>query len=174
MKKITLLGICLILSISFSFAQKDNFSIAYYIDSMWGEWDYVSSYVYNISGSVDDFVIKNSRDHPSNYFLRIKVDNFTIPSRSEYKRRKKKNEWHEYEGTIEYFYRACDGDNFKSRAKGGFSYTDPTAYDEGGELFNEKVLKATKRIVVRIAPFKKHPSVYNIYFDDIGIGIVLH
>ena len=38
---------------------------------------------------------------------------------------------------------------------------------------NEPIAKRVANATIKIAPYKKHPELYNIWFDDVAIGIQL-
>lgn len=170
MKKIILIGLSLILSVSYLSAQR-SFSMAFNINSMWGKWIPVNNY---ILGDYGDFVIVESEyTHPSNYLVRITLNNFELAKKSDYKKRKKNNEWYEYSGTIEYFecsdYNTAKTTTMDARIKSGlgFGFLAPSAYDKN--LAGFRTIR--KPAIIRIAPYKEKPIIYNIFFENYGIGI---
>ena len=172
MKKVILIGILSILSVNYISAQR-GFSMAFYINSMWGKWAPSSDFV---SGSYDDFVIIRSKNtHPSNYYARIIINNFELAQKSEYKKRHKNNEWYEYSGIIEYFecddYGSAKTTTMDERIKSGLglSFLAPTSYDK-----NLKGFRTIRKIIkIKIAPYEEYPIIYNIFFDNYGIGIAM-
>jgi hypothetical protein len=173
MKKISLASfLLLIISINFTFAQKGGFSFSFNINSMWGNWQPASE---RILGNYNDLVIvEGEYTHPSDYYVRITLDNFELIKDTNYKKRLKNNQWYEYTGTIEYF----EIDNpaewhttFEDRIKSniGLSFGAPTANDR-----DKKGFRAIKKpAIIKIAPYKEYPIIYNIFFDNYGIAIDL-
>ena len=173
--KSILISILLILSMNLTFAQKGGFSFSFNINSMWGDWKPAGEI---IKGSYDDLVIVESKyTHPSDYIARITVDDFSLVKGSNYKNRVKNNQWYEFTGTIEYF--EFDDDSYQNewcttleermKANIGFGFGSATAYDKNKIGFRS----IKKNAIIKIAPYKERPIIYNIYFDNYGIAIDL-
>ena len=87
------------------------------------------------------------------------------PSNKVRKEHLKNNEWYVYKGTVEYYV----DDRY------------PTAQEIAKKNYLVKpdprtdITPCVKRIcedaTIKIAPYKKHPQMYNIWFDGIGVGI---
>ena len=134
------------------------------INGYWGDWQ-LQTY-YNLRGSLDDFIIVDKYSHPSDYILRIKIDNFSIETdKNEIKRRIKSKDYYKYTGTVEYYANSTYPD-FKSQL-----HNWPYAGAPGATFSG--VIQRIRNAKINIQPYRKNPSVYNIYFDNIGIAINL-
>ena len=77
--------------------------------------------------------------------------------------------WYEFTGTVEYY--ICDDyptiyDSFKSSKRA--SFINPQNPD------GRPTKKVTSKAKIKIAAFKDHPVCYNIWFDNVGLGIDLN
>ena len=150
---------------------KTLFSYCKNINGYWGEWD-VSNWVedmlpsyrqdrFYFNGSVNDFVIHHNSDHPSQYVMRIIVNNLEIDTNKKSKKQRiKDNTWYEYTGTVEY-------------------YTELT-FQNFGDIIEHwpfskwKTSNGKKHVVnaiIKIAPYKDYPKVYHIFFENYGVAI---
>ena len=150
--------------------------VAFYNDGYWGNWmeaSWVKCY-----GNYGGFCLYKSEEHPSKYFFKFQIDNYTEPSKEEIKLRLKNNLWFEYNGTVEY-YATDDYPSFSSLIKAeGFNYPSQHDVSKG----QRPCVKRTIKAVIKIAPYKYsnnkskegcHPTCYNIYADGVGFGISL-
>lgn len=175
MKRFVLSLFVILLSIS---AKAVGFN--FYYDGDWHGWFYQNT---SGTGNWNDFKFFTMAEGYgiSNYWLRVTVSNPILPDKKEMKKMIKTNQWLEFDGTIEYY--ICD------------DY--PTAYDiwskrdhgwVGGahrgvglichiyedEKWNKRPTKRVKKSVrIRIAPFKKNVRTYNIFWENVGLGIIL-
>lgn len=165
MKKNFLL-LCLFLITSL-YVQAQISTCAYY-DGYWGEWKkqyytYSESCRYKIYGNYSGFIVHYNTDHPSKYIFKFQADSYSQPTKETIKYHWKNKTWYEYNGFVEYFI-----DNsyptIKSALKTwSFAFITNTSDH----------VKRTARATIKIAPYKDHPRVYNIYFEDVGIAIDL-
>lgn len=97
-------------------------------------------------------------------FFTFQINHFIPPTKKEIKEHKKTNQWFEYTGTVTYY----------------VSDSYPTASDlaKHNTLVRPNprtdvtpVVKRTAIATIKIAPFKKAPYCYNVWFDGIGIGV---
>lgn len=150
-----------------------------YIDGYWGKVkDYDISAVGNRYREITFF---KKYSHPSNYLFKLTINN--IPSkidRKELRRRRNINEWFEYTGSLEYF--TCDYEKnpkyqnqkiLNSEKNQNFKkdiFTNwPSTTEKGDYVISHKT-----PVRVTIAPYKKYPIRYNIYFkDDLGFEFYL-
>ncbi|MCD8303445.1 MAG: hypothetical protein LUC86_01270 [Prevotellaceae bacterium] len=96
-------------------------------------------------------------------YFEFRITNYRAPSKDEIKRHYKTNQWYEYQGTVSY-YVSDDYPTSEEIAKcSEFVIPDPR------KDVSPRV-KRTAKATIKIAPYKYNPSVYNIWFDDIGIG----
>ena len=122
--------------------------------------------------------------------LSFQINGFVVPSKKDIKKHYKNKIWWEYSGYVEYY--ICDlyptvVDVFKEKGRllreDDLSYSD---YDRKlstlkaskmakGQSFNPiGFKKVRKNAIIKIAPYKKVPQVYNIYFDGGGYAIDLN
>lgn len=82
----------------------------------------------------------------------------------------KSKEWLEFDGTVEYY--ICDEYmTLYSR----FSKCREAQFitKSWGEANHRPVKLVKSKAKIKIAPYRKHPKVYNIWFDNVGLGIDL-
>lgn len=92
------------------------------------------------------------------------IPDYQKPSKKELKEHRKSGEWFSYTGIVEYRI----NDNFpdaETIAKYSMFVIPNPRIDKA------PTVKRSTRCTIRIAPYKKHPEVYNIWFDFIGVGI---
>ena len=97
-------------------------------------------------------------------YFSFQINNYVPPTKKEIKEHYKNKEWFEYVGTVTYYVNDACPDALSISRRCGFVIPD-TRHDKIPPV--EKKSTAT----IRIAPYKRHPSVYNIFFDGIGVGI---
>ena len=101
----------------------------------------------------------------SNIFS-FKITNYIPPTKQQIKEHYKKNQYFEYTGTVEYLL-----DEFSPTAediakKSFFVHSDPRT--DITPIINRRT-----SCIIQIAPYKKLPQLYNIWFDNIGYAIDL-
>lgn len=135
-----------------------------YYDGYWGLWRNTSGC--SIRGNYSGFIIYASQDHPSMYFFKFQISNYIVPDANTLKYHRKSNEWLQYSGTVEYFVSETYQTITDVLRRNHF----PSKFDSN----KEPVAKRTTNATIRIAPYKDHPKVYNIWFDGVGVGIDLN
>ena len=131
------------------------------INGYWGKWSSSNSYV--AYGTDAQFIIYDKLRHPSRYDLKVVITNFDFPDAKEKRKHLKTGEWYTYEGYIEYQPQFDDStkeynlDAFVHSFHAGYCYYNPGL----------KKLKA----IIKIAPYRKSPQTYNIWFDKYGLGL---
>lgn len=171
-KKYILAFLFFAFSFSTLFSQKVIFGQhAKYIDGLWG-----SPQPCFIAGSYDDLIIISGQStHPSNYYFRVKIDDFYIPtSRSSKRKRIKSEESYNFNGTVEYF--EYVGNNpgvfitFNERIKSdiGIGFFAPSAWD----IKEPGVVSVKRPAKISINPYKDNPEVYNVSFENYGIAFI--
>ncbi len=90
------------------------------------------------------------------------------PDKKTIKLHYKNNMWYEYSGTVEYYVTEKYPTILDILKAFDFPYFN---YDSGSD--GNPCVKRTARATIKIAPYKDHPKCYNIYFDNIGVGIDL-
>lgn len=149
---------CLLVMFSFSITKAQKIAFCYK-----GEWSSWMNAYCEVAAYTDGSGVVLKTSGGREYFT-LQIDNFVPPSKDVVKRSKKNNQWFEYTGTVTYY----------------VSDTYPTALELAKQNVLLKpnprtditpVVKRTARATIRVAPFKKAPACYNVWFDDIGIGI---
>ena len=136
-------------------------------DGYWGRWD--TQYTYQIYGNYYEFVVYSSGDHPSEFIFRFHANVYQYPDKKDIKYHKKNDLWYEYSGTVEYYVT----EKYPSILSILRAFQFPIfSYNSGNE--GNPCAKRTANAVIKIAPYKEHPKCYNIYFDDIVVGIDLN
>lgn len=92
------------------------------------------------------------------------ITGYREPTKEEKKYHQKNDVWYEYTGWVEYsvndtYPTAAD---FSKSAR--FVVPNPR-YDTTPTVTRKTNCK------IKIAPYKKHPEVYNVWFDNIGVGV---
>ena len=133
-------------------------SFNYYGD--WSPWQTVYG---EISHYVDDsgVILKTPGGQP---YFRFQINNYIAPTKKQLKEHLKSGEWFEYTGVVEY----TVNDTYptaEALAKASRFVIPNPRTDQTPSVLR----KTTCRI--RIQPYKKLPANYNIFFDNIGVGI---
>lgn len=141
-------------------------SLCAYFDGYWSEWE--KAYGLSFLGNYGSFIIYDKREGPWYPLFKFTINDFYIPDSSTQKRHRRDDVWYEYKGTVEYL--ICDKfltahDLFKSRR--GPNFISEKMGQEAGRPTKKVVYEAT----IKIAPYKGHPTCYNIYYDNVGLGI---
>lgn len=140
-------------------------SFAAYFDGYWSSWVPADA---KIKGDYDGFIIYSESEGPWNYRFKFIVDNFKIPNKKQRKKDIKKGNFYTFTGTVEYY----------------VSFSHPSALsifrESRNATFCPAVLssglpakKITSKATIKVAPFKKLPKVYNIWYDNVAIAIDL-
>ena len=145
----------------------DRVETAYSIDGYWSRWTYQS---YEIAGTLADCVLVKGWNHPSAFNLRIKINNYSKPSKSEIKDHIKNDKWFEYSGTVEYWVSEEYPTIKDALKKTGDLVSNPDS-KYSSQKSGAKV-KRTANAKIKIQ-FNKDGSLlsYNLFFDGIGYGI---
>lgn len=162
MKKLLFIAFMVIFSLHVSAQIK----LAVRFDGYWSDWNIYGT---SIRGNYSSFIIYDRINGPWEYFFKFQIDGFYIPDKQTLKENYKYGQWYEYYGTVEYYI----SDDFQSayeafKSKKGPAFIRPK--QENG--------RPTKKIVspakIKIAPYKDHPRVYNIWYDNVCLGIDLY
>lgn len=148
-----------------------------YYDGYWGKWEerwIPKLYLpredyYNLYGDYSGFIVYDKEGHPSQYTFKFQIDNYVPPSKKEIKEHYKRQEWYEHTGTVEYFVVESAPTIKDILKKWGF----PIYYHDSNRFKGEPTARRIANATIKIAPYKKHPTVYNIWFDDVAIAIEL-
>lgn len=96
-------------------------------------------------------------------FFLFQINNYIRPSKEQIKSHLQSKQWYEYSGYVEYY----------------VSDQYPTAEDitkanilviPNPRIDETPTVKRRAMATIRIAPYKKNPFCYNIFFDNVGIG----
>lgn len=101
--------------------------------------------------------------------VKFTIDNFYIPDKETRKQRVKSNTWYEYTGTVEYYI-----DDDAPSAYVCFKRWRSATFVSQMYHENRGIKKIVSRARIRIAPYKDHPKVYTIFYDNVGLGIDLN
>lgn len=155
--------ILLLLAISNTVCGQRTFIYNKQINNYWGEWKNSNSHV--LDGEYSNFIIYSSGDHPSKYIMKVKILDMNIDTdKKVMKERIKSNSWYLFNGIVEYFtYK--DSHSFKDIID---SWPFVPNAQSGSSLESHKV-----PAVIKVAPFKNKPKVYNIHIENLGIGVQL-
>lgn len=127
----------------------------------WGNW--YNPYGMLLQGSYDEFIIYNGSNHPSSYIFKVKIYGMSIEAdKQAIKRRIKNKQWYEYRGSVEYYTRN-NQIGFNSQVE-YWPRVSPSSTEYNVQL-------NTQPAIIKIAPYKKNPRIYNIFFESYGIGI---
>lgn len=99
--------------------------------------------------------------------FKFAISNYYTPSKETLKQKIQNNEWLVYNGTVEYYV----SDYVPSAYTGFKRYQCPVfvlTKDSG-----RPIRKVTSQATIKIAPYKDHPKIYNIWYDSVGLGIDL-
>ena len=164
----------------FVFAQ---IKVSGYYDGYWGEWEdaYISS-LYGDDNTVDTslpymkiygdysgFCTYANTDHPSAYMFKFQITNYITPDKKTRKYHLKNNKWFEYNGVVEYFVKD-EHESIKDILAKGSVFGRIPATQSIWPGAKKRIANAT----IKIAPYKDHPKVYNIFFEGVGVGIDLN
>lgn len=133
-----------------------------YYDGYWGYWQ--DHYYVGIHGNYSGFIFYYTKEHPSEYSFKFAINSYVQPDKQEIKRHWKNKEWYEYTGVVEYY---LDEENptIKDVLK---KWKFPVIHKKYST--QKKIVKA----IIKIAPYKNHPKVYNFWFDGVGFAIDLN
>ena len=164
------------LSIMASIAKAQIRTCAYY-DGYWGEWkdqwlpslfsSTPQKMYYNLYGNESGFIVYDKGKHPSDYVFKFQISNYLSPTKQQIKEHYKRNEWYTYTGTVEYYVVESEPTIKEILKKWGF----PIYHDWPNRT--EPLAKRVANATIKIAPYKKCPTLYNIWFDDVAIAIEL-
>lgn len=150
-------------------------STAAYVRGYWTSWDkrnYNMGYYFHrdfeIGGQVygDTFSGMELRPvgtQPWDWCFKFEIDNYVKPDKKTRKQHQKSNTWYEYSGWVEYYVT----DDYPTIQKVLERYQFPEIRPTGETARAKRRARAT----IKIAPYKKAPDCFNIYFDGVGVGI---
>lgn len=141
-----------------------------YISAEWsqsfnyrGEWSSWNKEYGRIFHYEDESGIILKTDGGLKYF-EFKITNYVAPTKKQLKEHLKSGEWFEYTGVVKY----CVNDNYpnaESLAKANLFVMPSPRTDVTPTVMRETTC------IIRVQPYKKLPSTYNVFFDEIGVAI---
>lgn len=140
-----------------------DISICTCVDGVWSPWKTFSGC--GIYGNYGQISLYDPNRHPSEFAWRFTINNYYAPPKT--------NQWTEYTGTIEYYITDDYPDaksQFLHETQQGFVVAPWFHNVSKGET---PCIKKTSNATIKIAPYKKHPQVYNIFFEGVGFGVDL-
>lgn len=140
---------------------------AAYFDGYWTSWGTTNDTA--IYGSYEGFIVHPKSDGPWDYPFKFTINNFYVPNKKQRKKDIKSKKWYSFSGTVEYYI----SDDFPSALHAFRTYKRP--YFVKAKLPNGRPTKKIKsRATIKVAAFKDVPTVYNIYYDNVGLAIDLN
>lgn len=160
MRKLAILFFLTVLSIG-AYAQIPIEGVSSYIKGYWGEWKTpLPSLLAN--GKYDDLVLYTKGDHPSDFCVHLKIEGFRNQiDKKEKKRRIKKEESYQYNGTIEFY--------LSETTPTALSWVKSFAIMTPNSKFKDSHIVSFPAII-KIKPYKENPEFYMVYFDNMGIA----
>lgn len=152
-----------------------SMSTAAYVRGYWTSWDkrnYKTGYYFHrdfqlkgkqINGSISRVEIRENGRQPWDWCFKFEFDNYYKPDKKSRKEHQKNNTWFEYSGWVEYYVT----DDYPNIQKVLEHYQFPMIQPTGDSARAKRRARAT----IKIAPYKKAPKCFNIYFDDVGVGL---
>lgn len=128
-----------------------------------GEWSSWSSTPGKVSANSTYSSITLKTSGGLEYFS-FWISNYREPSKEERKYHEKNDVWYEYTGWVEYRVNDTYPTALDFSKASQFVVPNPR-YDETPTVTRKASCK------IKIAPYKKHPEVYNVWFDNIGVGV---
>ena len=166
--KIQLIVFFLIVSVTSAFSQAIIQSTSYNVDGYWGRWENLPLGL-TMTGTYSSFVIHANSMHPSQYGCKIKIYDYKNDiCKKEKRRRREKDEWYVYNGTIEIF--LTEETNTARKWVESFGQSFCYFNYKGNEGSTSAIYNAK----IMIAPYKKYPQTYNIMFNGYAIGFTLY
>lgn len=161
MRKLAILFFLTALSIG-AYAQIPIEGVSSYIKGYWGEWETAYPPI-SANGRYDNLVLYPKGNHPSDFCVHLKIDDFKNQiDKKEKKRRIKANESYQYNGTIE-IYLSDTAPNLTNWVKGFGGISTPTPNYQGAK-------KQSFPAIIRIKPYKENPELYMVFFENMGIA----
>lgn len=160
MRKVALLFFISLISIG-AYAQIPIRGVSSYIQGYWGEWKDCLPFML-AKGNYANLVLYTHGNHPSDFCVHLTIDNFPSKiDKKEKKRRIKKDESYQYDGTIE-FYLSDTAPNILDWVK-SFGIMTPD------QKFKD-ARKVSYPAIIKIKPYKDNPELYMVFFNNMGIA----
>lgn len=128
-----------------------------------GEWSSWRSEYGKISHYVDDSGVILKTSGGQTYFS-FQITNYIPPTKKQLKEHLKSGQWFEYNGVVEYSVNDAYPTAEALAKASHFVIPNPRA-DQTPSVLRRTTCR------IKIEPYKKLPSNYNVYFDNIGVAI---
>ena len=161
--------IIIFLSLLFCITFDGNAQIRFnaYFDGYWAQWfDANNAQIY---GNYEGFVIHTKEEGPWNYRFKFTIDKFNVPDKKQRKKDIKENKWYVFSGTVEYYISDDNPSALENFRKNRGPSFIPAKLQNG-----RPTKKITSKATIKVAAFKDLPRVYNIWYDNVGLGINLN
>jgi hypothetical protein len=109
------------------------------------------------------FRIREFGEELDNWCFSFEIDDYERTDKETRKAHYKNSTWYEYSGWVEYYVT----DNFPTIKRVLEVFEFPLIQPHGETLRAKRRAKAT----IKIAPYKKAPTVFNIFFDGVGVAL---
>lgn len=97
-------------------------------------------------------------------YLSFGISNYREPTKDERKYHEKNNVWYKYTGWVEY--------TVNDKCPTALDFSKAACFVVPNPRYDDTPTVTRKdSCTIKIAPYKKHPEVYNIWFDNIGVGV---
>lgn len=146
---------------------------AVYINGNWTSWDQMSfedgkwaKFEYEGTGKLMSFWrlrIREFGEELDNWCFSFEIDDYERPNKETRKDHYKNGTWYEYSGWAEYYV----SDDYPTIKRVLEVLRFPWIGPHGETLRAKRRAKAT----IKIAPYKKAPTVFNIFFDGVGVAL---
>lgn len=137
-----------------------QYSESFCYKGSWSDWKYWNG---NIAGYPNRSGLALRTAGGITYFS-FKINNYVPPTKKEIKQHLKNNEWYTYSGVVKYCVDDLSPTIEDIARKNFFVYPDPRISDRPIET-------RESQCTIKIAPYKKQPWCYNIFFEDVGVAL---
>jgi hypothetical protein len=151
----------------FSLNSSAQINVCAYFDGFWSPWG--AAVEAKIYGNYEGFVIHSAEEGPWGYRFKFKIDNFNVPKKKQRKKDMKANKFYEFTGTVEYYV----SDIYPTAIDAFRDHKGPW-FSPAKNLRGNPAKKITSKATIKVAAFKDYPKVYNIWYDNVGLGINLN
>ena len=159
LKKVSLLLLFSIGFCSIGFCQV-RIKITYCYKGEWSSWESFDTYISrNNDGSMYELKTPGGRT-----FFAFYMNNFLPPTRREIIARQESDTWYVYNGSVEYYV----NDRYPTAETLAKACTLVQPNPRKDVTPN---VQRTCSATIKVQPYKKTPEVFNIWFDNIGIGV---
>lgn len=144
-----------------------SMSTSAYVKGYWTDWKgsyyRVTLQYTKTDASFTGMEIRLLDKQPWDWCFKFEIDNYKKVGKEIRRIHMKNNSWYEYSGWVEYY--VCD--DYPTIQKVLERYQFPHIQPTGDSARAKRRARAT----IKIAPYENVPKCYNIYFDNIGVGL---